>query len=1033
MEIQVIASTILSLLFLLGMFQLPVSFPLIAGIVTDRETLLAVKAQITNGAIGKLSSWNESSHFCKWSGVICGVRHQRVVELDLHDGQLVGSLSPHVGNLSFLRIINLSNNSLGHSIPPEIGRLFRLRVLDLSSNMFSGEIPVNISGCINLLKLNVSYNNLDGELPAELGSLSKLQLLIFSRNNLVGQIPSSFGNLSSLERIYGTRNNLVGNIPETVKNLKKLQEFAFGANNLTGTVPPSLYNISSLTLLSLPVNQLHGTLPPDLGLTLPNLEILKFHTNRLSGPVPPSVSNASNLVELSISTNNFTGKVPTLSRLHKLQLVAIEENMLGYGEDNDLNFLYTLANKTNLQYVIISDNNLGGELPELLSNFSTELRKIGFGRNQIRGTIPTEIGNLINLVALGLETNQLTGNIPSSIVKLQSLGSIFLNGNKLSGTIPSSMGNMTSLGRINLRLNHLQGSIPSSLGNCRNLLSLALSQNNLTGPIPKELLSISSLAMYLVLAENELTGSLPYEVGQLVNLGALDVSKNKLSGEIPGTLGNCEVLESLHLEENFFQGTIPSSLSSLRAISDLNLSHNNLSGQIPRFLIDLKLEYLDLSYNDLEGEVPVGGAFKNASATSIMGNKQLCGGIPELNLPRCSATNTAKSKLKLIATISSGILGATLLISALLFCYLQKKTRTSTPISQSTFTVPFLQVTYEDLQKATNGFSSENLIGIGSFGSVYRGVLEPGGVVVAVKVLNLLHVGASRSFMAECEALKNIRHRNLVKLLTVCSSIDFQGRDFKALVYELMVNGSLEMWLHPTDQLRSWNLYQRLSIAIDVANALDYLHNHSQMRIIHCDLKPNNILLDGNMTAHVGDFGLARLLSEDSEQLVSNKSNQSSSIGIKGSIGYVPPEYGMGSEVTTYGDVYSYGIMLLEMFSGKRPTDAMFKDGLNLHSFVQMALSVRVVEVIDPILVQDGDQSESGNSRTLECVTSIFEVGLACSAEFPGERINISSAAAELQRIRVILQNSAIHPSRNRRVFQLLQSDPLHSSWTDSH
>ncbi|KAJ8759168.1 hypothetical protein K2173_004175 [Erythroxylum novogranatense] len=1015
MKIQVIASTILSLLFLLEMFQLPVSFPLIAGIVTDRETLLAVKAQITNGAIGKLSSWNESSHFCKWSGVICGVRHQRVVELDLHDGQLVGSLSPHVGNLSFLRIINLSNNSLGHSIPPEIGHLFRLRVLDFSSNMFSGEIPVNISGCINLLKLNVSYNNLDGELPAELGSLSKLQLLFFSTNNLDGQIPSSFGNLSSLEMIYGSRNNLVGNIPETVKNLKKLQAFAFGANNITGTVPPSIYNISSLTLLSLPVNQLHGTLPPDLGLTLPNLEILKFHTNRLSGPVPPSVSNASNLVELSISKNKFNGKVPSLSRLPKLQKLEIDENMLGYGEDNDLNFLYTLANKTNLQYVIISDNNLGGGLPELLSNFSTELRIIGFGRNQIRGTIPTEIGNLVNLVALGLETNQLTGNIPSSIGKLQNLNDFFLNGNKLSGRIPSSIGNMTSLGRVNLRLNHLQGSIPSSLGNCRQLLSLALSQNNLAGPIPKELLSISSLAMYLVLAENGLTGSLPYEVGQLVNLGTLDVSKNKLSGQIPGTLGNCEVLESLHLEENFFQGTIPSSLSSLRAISDLNLSHNNLSGQIPRLVIDLKLEYLDLSYNDLEGEVPVEGVFKNANATSIMGNKQLCGGIPDLNLPRCSATNTAKSKssskLKLIATISSGILGATLLISALSFCYLQKKTRTSTPISQSTFTVPFLQVTYEDLLEATNGFSSANLIGIGSFGSVYRGVLEPGGVVVAVKVLNLLHVGASRSFMAECEALKNVRHRNLVKLLIVCSSIDFQRRDFKALVYELMVNGNLEMWLHPTDQLKSWNFYQRLSIAIDVANALDYLHNHSQMRIIHCDLKPNNILLDGNMTAHVGDFGLARLLSEDSEQLVSNKSNQSSSIGIKGTIGYAPPEYGMGSEVTTYGDVYSYGITLLEMFTGKRPTDAMFKDGLNLHSFVQKALSVRVVEVIDPILLQDGDQSESGNSGTLECVTSIFEVGLACSAEFPRERINISSAVAELQGIRDILQKSAIHPS----------------------
>ncbi|KAJ8759157.1 hypothetical protein K2173_004164 [Erythroxylum novogranatense] len=1014
MAVRRISSLILALLFLLGICQLTPSFSLLAGNETDRDALLAFKAQITNNPFGKLSSWNESSHFCEWSGVICGLKHQRVVELDLHDGQLVGSLSPHVGNLSFLSIVNLSNNVLGNSIPSEIGRLIRLRVLDFSHNMLSGEIPVNISGCVNLLNLSMSFNNLNGELPAELGSLSKLQQLFFSRNNLVGQIPSSFGNLSSLEMIYGTRNNLVGSIPDTVGKLKKLQEFSFGQNNLTGMVPPSIYNLSSLTILSLSFNQLHGTPPLDLGFTLPNLEILNFETNQFTGPVPPSISNTSNLNYLLIADNKFTGNVPGLARLRKLIVVSINENMLGYGEDNDLNFLYTLTNKSNLQYVVISDNNLGGKLPELLSNFSTELTHIGFGRNNIRGTIPTEIGNLVNLVALGSETNQLTATIPNSIGKLQSLSDFFLNGNKLSGTIPSSIGNMTSLGRVNLRLNHLQGSIPSSLGNCRHLLSLALSQNNLTGRIPKELLSISSLAMYLVLAENELTGSLPYEVGQLVNLGALDVSKNKLFGEIPATIGNCKVLESLHLEENFFQGTIPSSLSSLRSVSDLNLSHNNLSGQIPKYLSDFKLDYLDLSYNDLEAEVPVEGVFKNASATFIVGNRQLCGGIPEFNLPRCSATNTAKSKssskLKLIAAIIFGILGATILISVLLFCYFLKKK--SRAMSQSTLTVPFPQVTYEDLLKATNRFSSESLIGTGSFGSVYRGVLEPDGVVVAVKVLNLLRPGASKSFMAECEALKNIRHRNLVKILTVCSSIDFQGIDFKALVYEFMVNGNLEMWLHPADQLTRLNLYQRLSIAIDVANALNYLHNHSQMCIIHCDLKPSNILLDRDMNGRVGDFGLARFLSEDSDQLVSNRSNQSSSIGIKGTIGYAPPEYGMGSEVTTYGDVYSYGVMLLEMFTGKRPTDAMFTDGLNLHNFVQIALPVRVMEIVDAMLQEDEeDESESEKSQTLECLTSILEVGVSCSAELPRERMDIETAAVELRRIRAILEETRVHLS----------------------
>jgi serine/threonine protein kinase len=156
---------------------------------------------------------------------------------------------------------------------------------------------------------------------------------------------------------------------------------------------------------------------------------------------------------------------------------------------------------------------------------------------------------------------------------------------------------------------------------------------------------------------------------------------------------------------------------------------------------------------------------------------------------------------------------------------------------------------------------------VGSFGSVYKGILDQGRHTVAVKVLNLLRHGASKSFMAECEALRNIRHRNLVKVLTSCSSIDYQGHDFKALVYEFMGNGNLDEWLHPTPRInealeepRGLSLLQRLNIAIDVANALDYLHHHCQTPIVHCDLKPSNVLLDDEMIGHVGDFGLARFL-----------------------------------------------------------------------------------------------------------------------------------------------------------------------------
>uniref|UniRef100_A0A6N2KU18 Protein kinase domain-containing protein n=1 Tax=Salix viminalis TaxID=40686 RepID=A0A6N2KU18_SALVM len=473
--------------------------------------------------------------FCfKWSGVTCGRRHQRVVELDLHSYKLVGGLSPSIGNLSFLRLLNLENNSLSSSIPGELGRLFRLQMLRLGNNSFSGEIPANISSCANLIALRLEGNNLTGKLPEQLESLSKLKVLNFESNNLVGEIPPSFGNLSSIVEI-GMRNDLKGVIPHSIGRLKRLEIFSFGANNLSGTIPPSIFNLSTLTGFAVPVNQLHGTLPPDLGHTLPNLETLLVHTNRFSGLIPMTISNASNLSAVELGDNFFTGKIPSLGSLPNLWFLSIGHNYLGSGQDDDLSFLYSLENNTVLEVFDVYANHLGGVLPEILGNFSKNLRIMAFGRNQIRGTIPDGIGNLVSLAVWAW------------------------NDNKISGSIPSSVGNMTSLIEAYLDLNNLHGSIPSNLGNCRNLLALGLSNNNLSGSIPKELLNIPSGIFSLNLSENHLTGSLPLEVGNLVHLGELDVSKNRLSAS--------------EFEGEFFQRSIPESLSSSRALKVLDLSH----------------------------------------------------------------------------------------------------------------------------------------------------------------------------------------------------------------------------------------------------------------------------------------------------------------------------------------------------------------------------------------------------------------------------------------------------------------------------
>ncbi|XVF41906.1 hypothetical protein PTKIN_Ptkin01aG0318200 [Pterospermum kingtungense] len=199
--------------------------------------------------------------------------------------------------------------------------------------------------------------------------------------------------------------------------------------------------------------------------------------------------------------------------------------------------------------------------------------------------------------------------------------------------------------------------------------------------------------------------------------------------------------------------------------------------------------------------------------------------------------------------------------------------------------------------------------------------------------MNLQEEGASRSFLTECKTLRNVRHRNLVKIISACSSIDFHGNPFKALIYEFMPNGSLERWLHESTAANDvpnegvpniLNFRQRLNVAIDVASALDYLHHQCEVPIVHCDLKPSNILLDHDMVAHVGDFGLARFFPKSMNNY---SGNSTSTVGLKGTIGYAAPEYGFGTEATTSGDMYSFGILLLEMFTRKRPTDEMFKDG----------------------------------------------------------------------------------------------------------
>ncbi|CAI0403440.1 unnamed protein product [Linum tenue] len=962
----------------------------------DAEILLSFKGSLQNPIF--LSSWNDSVPHCTWVGVSCQLG--RVTSLALASTSLRGHIPASVFSLSTLVFLDLSSNALVGEIPPQIGQLKRLRQLSLSQNQLSGEIPGEIGGLTHLRSLKLGLNSLTGEIPAGIGRLTRLDTLDLSGNGLSGALPVELGELTQLQFLDLGNNRFSGHLPGALfTKLQSLTSLDISNNSFSGSIPPEIGNLTSLVDLYIGTNSFSGQLPPEIG-ALSRLENFIAPSCSIAGPLPDEIAGMSSLSKLDLSYNPLGCRIPnSIGQLKNLTMMN-----LVYAELNG-SIPAELGSCRNLKMLTLSFNSLSGSLPEELSGlplltFSAEKNEFTgplppwFGKwtqmeslllsgNKFEGRIPTEIGNCSSLQHISLSDNLLSGEIPREICNAVSLQEIDLNGNFLSGNMDEVFLHCSNLTQLVLDDNRLGGGIPGYLTDLP-LMVIDLDSNNFSGSIPVSLWSSETL-MEFSAGNNQLEGILPREIWKAGSLQRLVLNNNQLRGTIPKEIGNLTALSVLNLNSNFLEGSIPFELGNCGSLTTLDLGNNRLNGSIPDQLADLgQLQCLVLSHNNLSGPIP-----------SKPCNNKLCGGVLGTH---CEISRIEKSSL-LIWLVSGLAIGFTILSLTIAFClrqwvtsgsrrsnaeeievskldslidqnhlYFLNSSRSREPLSINVamFEQPLRKLTLGNILEATNNFRETNIIGDGGFGTVYKATLRNGNKV-AVKKLSQAKAQGDREFVAEMETLGKVKHQNLVSLLGYCSF----GEE-KLLVYQYMVNGSLDMWLrNRTGRLEVLDWNKRLKIAVGSARGLKFLHHGFHPHIIHRDIKASNILLNEDFEPKVADFGLARLISA-CETHVSTE--------IAGTLGYIPPEYGQSCRSTKKGDVYSFGVILLELVTGKEPTGPDFKEveGGNLVGWVlQKRKKGEAVEVLDPAVL---------NADCEGAMLKVLQIASVCLAENPARR-----------------------------------------------
>ncbi|XP_009355499.1 leucine-rich repeat receptor-like tyrosine-protein kinase PXC3 [Pyrus x bretschneideri] len=867
---------------------------LVAAQLYDQATLLAITEEL-----GVLGWGGNSSDYCSWPGVGCGLNHSMVEKLDLSHHSLRGNVTL-VSELKALKRLDLSYNDFHGSIPSAFGNLSQLEFLDLSLNKFGGSIPPELGKLRNLRSLNLSNNFLVGKIPDEIQGLEKLENFQISSNKLSGVIPMWVGNFTNLRVFTAYENALEGKIPDNLGLLSELESLNLHSNQLEGPIPKSIFASGKL-------------------------EFLVLTQNRLGGDIPEEIGNCSSLSSIRIGNNDLVGSIP-----------------------------HAIGNVSSLTYFEADNNNLSGEIAPEFSKCSN-LTLLNLASNGFTGRIPPELGQLVNLQELILSDNSLFGDIPKSILDCKNLNKLDLTNNRINGTIPSDICNMSRLQYLLLGQNSIRGEIPHEIGNCVKLLELQMGRNYFTGSIPPEIGHIKNLQIALNLSFNHLHGPIPADLGKLDKLVSLDVSNNQLSD------------------------VIPTALKGMLSLIEVNFSNNLFTGPIPTF-------------------VP----FQKSPNASFLGNKGLCGEPLSSLCANSNGSDRASyhhrvSYRIVLAVIGSGLavfISVTIVVLLFMIRERQEKAEkaagTEDEVANNLPEIAAGNVFVENLKQAIDldcavkaTMKDSNKISTGTFSTVYKAVM-PSGLIISVKRLKSMDrtiIHHQNKMIRELERLSKLCHDNLVRPI---GFVIYE--DVALLLHHYLPYGTLSQLLHESTKLPEYepDWPKRLSIAIGVAEGLAFLHH---VAIIHLDISTGNVLLDANFKPLVGEIEISKLL---------DPTRGTASISaVAGSFGYIPPEYAYTMQVTAPGNVYSYGVVLLEILTTKLPVDEAFDEGVDLVKWVHNAPARGET----PEQILDARLSTVSFGWRKEMLAAL-KIALLCTDSIPAKRPKMKKVVEMLQEIK---------------------------------